>query len=166
MNGGVSALLAPSAKGGYEALWPDESGIVLPSDSTSAAAVDINQDGWQDLVIATNDGLPRCYLQRQTDSTKPYTLLLRGLTGNEHAVGSQVIVTSQAGTRTAHVVCAGESYLTQSSPRLYLPSRPTRVTVRWPDGAHSEHTVAESEGPSLEVSHPRRTNSASAHTSK
>ena len=46
MNGGVGALLVPQATSettaDFGAVWPDVSGILVPEDAKSVAAVDIN----------------------------------------------------------------------------------------------------------------------------
>ena len=158
MNGGVGALLVPQATSDKTAdlgaVWPDVSGILVPEDAKSVAAVDINGDGWQDLVVAVNDGSPRCFLQRPPESPAPLRVNLQGLPGNASAVGAQILAVEHDGQQSLHVLMAGEGYLTQRPPYVYLPEIPERLIVQWPDGQRSEHEVNSNVTGSMSLKHP------------
>ena len=158
MNGGVGALLVPQATSDKTAdlgaVWPDVSGILVPEDAKSVAAVDINGDGWQDLVVAVNDGSPRCFLQRPPESPAPLRVNLQGLPGNASAVGAQILAVEHDGQQSLHVLMAGEGYLTQRPPYVYLPEIPERLIVQWPDGQRSEHEVNSNVTGSMTLKHP------------
>ena len=64
MAGGVGALLAGNGNGTFREIWPAESGIVVPDDARSAAAIDLNNDGHSDIAVAVNNGNLRVFLNR------------------------------------------------------------------------------------------------------
>ena len=115
---------------------------------------DINGDGWQDLVVAVNDGSPRCFLQRPPESAAPLRVNLQGLPGNASAVGAQILAVEHDGQQSLHVLMAGEGYLTQRPPYVYLPEIPERLIVQWPDGQRSEHEVNSNVTGSMTLKHP------------
>lgn len=57
-DGGVSLLLKGDGKGKFTAVWPLESGIIVPGDAKALATFDLNNDGRPDLVITQNAGPP------------------------------------------------------------------------------------------------------------
>jgi hypothetical protein len=58
MDGGLSLLLLGDGTGGFEPVWPVQSGIVLPADPRRAVVTDLDADGGRDLFVAINDGAP------------------------------------------------------------------------------------------------------------
>ena len=65
MAGGLGQLLLGDGKGEFQALWPHESGVVVPEDSTAAVVVDFSGDGGLDLVLPQIMALPSAFkLQR------------------------------------------------------------------------------------------------------
>ena len=56
MAGGLSVLLRGLGDGTFQAIWPNQSGIVVPEDAKSVAAADLNGDRRLDLVFGINDG--------------------------------------------------------------------------------------------------------------
>ena len=154
MNGAVGTLLEFQSTEGYTSVWPDQSGIVIPEDAKAAAAVDINHDGWQDLVVTLNDGSPRCFAQSPPSSKSPYVLQLLGPRGNEDGIGAHVTAIYEDGALAMRVVGAGEGYLTQLPSRLYWSQRPSQVQICWPDGRRSTHPVSAHESHYQRLAHP------------
>ena len=66
MNGGLSLLALGKGDGTFQPLRPDHSGITIPEDAKSAAAIDLNNDGHQELCIATNNGPLKLFCPSQT----------------------------------------------------------------------------------------------------
>ena len=69
MAGGVGTLLLGNGDASFTAVGPSKSGIIIPNDARHAAALDINDDGKDDLAVAVNNGQVRI-LQR-IDDEKP-----------------------------------------------------------------------------------------------
>jgi hypothetical protein len=56
MDGGLSLVLKGTGNRQFRALWPAESGIVVPEDAKTVSLIDINHDAQPDICIATNNG--------------------------------------------------------------------------------------------------------------
>ena len=61
MDGGLSLLLVGDGQGGFEPLWPNRSGIVVPGDARKVQVVDLNGDAKPDLVFAVQNGTWRAF---------------------------------------------------------------------------------------------------------
>ncbi|MAS92397.1 MAG: hypothetical protein CMO55_04305 [Verrucomicrobiales bacterium] len=159
LDGGLSTLLKGTgdADEPFQFIWPHESGLVVPGDAKSLAAVDVNLDGWEDFVVGVNDEDPKIFVNTlaEKSANHPFRVRLSGLPGNKSAVGSQVTVNAgDLAPQTGEVV-AGGSYLSQSSSDLIFAipkdsETPITVTVRWPDGKTSK-SEAESDAQFLEI---------------
>jgi hypothetical protein len=69
MDGGLGLLLKGDGKRGFHAMWPRESGVVLPNDSTSIALADFDRDGDMDALVGVNNG-PAQLLRCETNSER------------------------------------------------------------------------------------------------
>jgi hypothetical protein len=147
MDGGLSLLLLGDGSGGFNPVWPDRSGLVIPDDAKGLATLDLNADGADDFIVGINSGRFRTF-QRAAADRRRLRLRLRGPQGNPAAVGAKVSVTTSVdGQAVRHLaeLHAGGSYLSQSSPWISLPvdDEPTaEVLVQWPDGTQQRTTVA------------------------
>jgi hypothetical protein len=56
MDGGLSLVLKGTGNRQFRALWPAESGIVVPEDAKTVSLIDINLDAQPDICIGTNNG--------------------------------------------------------------------------------------------------------------
>jgi len=64
-NDGVGALLLGDGKGGFAAMRPAGSGLMLQGDGRGCAAVDWNHDGRPDLIATQNNQATRLFLNRK-----------------------------------------------------------------------------------------------------
>lgn len=144
MSGGVSLFLRGKGDGSFDPVWPRESGIIITEDATAAGIADLDGDSWPDLLVASNNGPARSFLNRGSSGRNMLRLDLRGAKGNLDAIGAQVTVTLADGSKQIREVTAGGSYLTQASPSLFFGSgaqKITKISVRWPGGKTSVHDV-------------------------
>ena len=150
MAGGLSVLLLGDGKGQFDAVWPKESGLVVPGGAKGLATLDLNLDGWVDFAVSVNDA-PSLLFQNQLGGAvsdhRSLGVLLRSGGPNGKAIGARVTAVTSSGVEETAEIYAGGSYLSQSSSQLFfghLTSDPiVTVRVRWPDGKVSEHGVTD-----------------------
>lgn len=142
MAGGLGAVLIGDGKGGFQAAWPDASGLVLNADAKAMTVADLNRDGRDDLVASINDGPVRAWL-----ATSPHPparrLELRGPAGNPQAVGTRLVFRTRSGSAVVKEVYLGEGYLSQPDPgrRLTIPPDAVRLEIFWPHGIRTKTQV-------------------------
>ena len=141
MDGGMSLLLLGGGDGTFRPVGPDRSGLVVTGDAKGLACTDLNRDGWADFVATVNDNEPAMFLSRGRDDVRVLEVRLDGPVGNPTGVGARVTLTLDSGASQTAEVCAGGSYLSQSSPSLFFglgkKGRVREINVRWPDGTVS-----------------------------
>ena len=120
MDGGLSWLLYGNGDGTYQPVWPSDSGIAIAGDVKSLIRTDLNYDGWDDLVFATNDGPAKAYLHRG-ESNGLLQISLEGPTGNQNCVGGRLNVVRKAGSEIIEIH-ANSGYLSQNSGPVLIPS--------------------------------------------
>ncbi len=123
-------LLAMNHQGRFEKA---DSGDSMPWAARGAAFGDLNNDGWQDVVMTTLGGHPQVLLNR---GGKAHWLVitLRGTRSNRDGFGARVQVNGQ----TRFATSAG-SYLSSSDKRLHFglgTSEKAKVEISWPSGIH------------------------------
>ena len=64
MDGGVSLLLKGDGLGGFDPVWPDESGLVVVGDARGIALTDLNGDSKPDIIVTVNDAELRAFEAR------------------------------------------------------------------------------------------------------
>ncbi|HVS16995.1 MAG TPA: CRTAC1 family protein, partial [Planctomycetota bacterium] len=117
------------------------SGLGFVDDARSAAIVDWDDDGREDLLVRNRTAPRLRLLLNRTPSTAHFiSFQLAGRTCNRDAVGAALTLTVDGRPRTKRVT-AGDGYLAQSSLRLTFglgaAERVERVVVAWPDGSRS-----------------------------
>jgi len=123
-------MLAMNHKGRFEAA---DSGAVAPAANRGAAFGDLNNDGWQDVVVSVLGSGPEVFMNRG-GSQHWLTISLRGTRSNRDGYGARVRVNGQTRFATA----AG-SYLCSNDKRLHFglgSSESAKVEVVWPSGIH------------------------------
>ena len=143
MDGGLGLLLNGKRDRGYDALWPEKSGIVVPGDANGLAAGDFDGDGDQDVVFAVNNGAPKFfYNQNNFESTQ---ITVEGPEGNKAAIGASLLLSFKSGKVQRYEISARTSYLSQSSSKVSIPLKAAAdletISVRWPDGSDSTTAI-------------------------
>jgi hypothetical protein len=140
MDGGVSLLLLGDDDAQLSAVWPNQSGLIVPGDATSVSLTDINGDGWPDLIVATNQGPVHAFVRNVTASLGKRSLAVRlqGPEGNRTGIGAKVVLHMSNGSRQVREIQAGSGYLSQSSPSAFFgcaeAQQPAHIEVQWPNG--------------------------------
>ena len=123
-------LLAMNHNGRFESIDP---GTSVPAANRGAAFGDLNNDGWQDVVVSVLGGAPEVFVNRG-GAAHWLTITLRGTKSNRDGYGARVRVNGQS-----RYASAAGSYLCSNDKRLHfgLGSAPSaRVEVLWPSGIH------------------------------
>ncbi|MFZ0999413.1 MAG: CRTAC1 family protein, partial [Candidatus Sulfotelmatobacter sp.] len=123
-------LLAMNHSGRFERA---DSGTTIPWAGRGAAFGDLNNDGWQDVVMSTLGGHPQVFLNRG-GKMHWLAITLRGTRSNRDGFGARVRVNGQ----TRFATSAG-SYLSASDKRLHFglgTANTAKVEVDWPSGTH------------------------------
>ncbi len=123
-------LFALNHNGRFERVDP---GTTIPVAARGAAFGDLNNDGWQDVVMTYLGGHPQVLLNHPS---KAHWLVisLRGTRSNRDGFGARVQVNGQ----TRFATSAG-SYLSSSDKRLHFglgAAEHAKVEVVWPSGIH------------------------------
>jgi len=122
-------LLAMNHQGRFERTDP---GMTSPAAGRGAAFGDLNNDGWQDVVMTVLSGHPQIFLNR---GGKQHWLVvkLRGTRSNRDGLGARVRVNGQ----TRFATTSG-SYLSASDKRLHFglgAADTAKIEIDWPSGA-------------------------------
>ena len=130
----------------FKAVWPAESGLLVPGDARSLSVVDLNRDGKEDFIVGVNNGDPQVFLNAvAVKGTHPLRIHLVGGTGNPQALGAKVTVKASGMEVQSAEIYGGGGYLSQSSGQLIFAVQGKKETtpdveveVRWPDGKLSK----------------------------
>ncbi|HEY1847746.1 MAG TPA: FG-GAP-like repeat-containing protein [Opitutaceae bacterium] len=145
-DGGLSQLLRGDGRGGFEAVAPAASGLVVPGDAKALAAADIDGDGWPDFLVSRNGGAGVAFRNGGTAGRRSIAVSLRGPKGNPSGIGARVTAVYADGTRRSSEIFAGSGYFSQSSPECFFGARASNPTVRavvkWPSGATTTHDIS------------------------
>ena len=123
-------LLAMNHNGRFERA---DSGDAVPWAARGAAFGDLNNDGWQDVVMTTLGGHPQVFMNRG-GKAHWLAITLRGTRSNRDGFGARVQVNGQ----TRFATSAG-SYLSASDKRLHFglgTAEKAKVEIVWPSGIH------------------------------
>jgi hypothetical protein len=127
-------LLAINHNGRFER---SDSSSATPAAGRGAAFGDLNNDGWQDVVMTSLGGHPQVLMNTGGKSgVKAHWLVisLRGTRSNRDGFGARVQVNGQ----TRFATSAG-SYLSASDKRLHFglgAADKAKVEIMWPSGIH------------------------------
>jgi len=163
MDGGLSLLLKGGVdefgKPSFRALWPDESGLLVPGDGRSLGVGDLNNDNRPDFVMCLNNSEPRLFLNQATSDKNYLNIRLKGNIGNPNAIGARVTLSADKEMLGAFEIHRGNGYLSQSSNSIFFGlkqhlGQSLLIMIRWPNGAVSEHTYYPDDGNSITINQP------------
>jgi enediyne biosynthesis protein E4 len=123
-------LLALNHNGRFERV---DSGSTVPVAARGAAFGDLNNDGWQDVVMTALGTHPQVFMNLG-GKLHWLTITLRGMRSNRDGFGARVQVNGQ--TRFA---TATSGYLSSSDKRLHFglgTAEKAKVEINWPSGIH------------------------------
>ncbi|MDA0810984.1 MAG: FG-GAP-like repeat-containing protein, partial [Verrucomicrobia bacterium] len=144
MDGGLSALLHGNGDGTFTPVWPAISGLVVPADAKSLAAVDFDNNQVIDFVFGLNANPAWSFVNRI--QSKHLAVTLKGKRGNSSGIGARATFAAQGLPAQTAELHAGSGYLSQSPASLLFGlgasgGKGGTLTVRWPDGTTSTHEV-------------------------
>jgi enediyne biosynthesis protein E4 len=125
-------LLAMNRNNRFERV---DSGVTTPVAARGAAFGDLNNDGWQDVVMTCLGGHPQVLMNNGAkSSSKAHWLVitLRGTRSNRDGYGARVEVNGQTRFATSTV-----GYLSASDKRLHFglgTAEKAKVEIVWPSG--------------------------------
>jgi hypothetical protein len=157
-DGGLSQLLRGDGRGGFTAVEPMQSGLVVPGDAKALVTLDLDGDGWADFVVSRNNATTLAWRNGGVAGRHSFQVLLEGRPGNPTAVGAQVRLELADGTVQVGEVTAGGGYYSQSAPGVFFGwpegNPPRRLSVRWPDGSGSEQVFSSAPPATLHLAAP------------
>ena len=134
-DGGVGQLLLGRGGRKWEAVPAWRAGIVIPGDAKAATVCDLGEDGWPDLLVSVNGGVPEAYASRGSGRR------LRVVPAGARAAGVRVEVAPDGAAVQTWELHAGGGYLSQS-PAVVHAAVPEgtagKVRVRWSSGETEE----------------------------
>ncbi len=159
LAGGVGLLLRGGGGGRFDPVWPNQSGLSLPGETRAATRVDLNGDGWDDLLASTREGPLLGFVNRGGTATlRKLRIQLAGPPGNPEAIGARVTVTAGEHTGRTIEVRSGGGGLAQSARGISVwigdNSMPADVQIRWPDGLETRARASAGVDP-VQIVHPK-----------
>jgi hypothetical protein len=117
----------------------NESGSALERSlaARGVAFGDLDNDGFEDIVISCNSGLP-LVLRNTGNGNHWLTLALIGTRSNRDGIGAQVQIVAEDGSEQSAMISTSASYLSASDKRVHFGLGANRVvkqlTITWPSG--------------------------------
>jgi hypothetical protein len=144
-DGGLGQMLRGDGHGHFAPVPAAESGLVVPGDAKALALIDIDRDGWPDLLITRNDNTTVAYRNNGAAGRHSLCVLLRGPAGNPAAFGARITAGMRDGSTQVAEVHAGSGYYSQSTPACFFgyadSNPPEQIRVGWPTGSVTVHPV-------------------------
>ncbi|MEO7597998.1 MAG: FG-GAP-like repeat-containing protein [Opitutus sp.] len=158
-DGGVGWLLRGDGQGHFSPALAAESGFIVRHDARALGVIDLNQDGWPDLVATRNNDRPVALLNHSPANDRhSFGVTLRGRPGNPSAIGSRLALVCADGTRQIQEIAAGAGYFSQSTASIFFGFKdsnpPRELRIHGPDGHESVQTFSSLPPKVLRVSHP------------
>jgi enediyne biosynthesis protein E4 len=99
---------------------------------------DLDNDGWLDVVVSTNDGPPQVLMNRTQNGNHWLEIHTAGTRSNRDGIGARVRITTPRGASQYGYVSTASSYLSASDVRLHFglgeATEVREIQVAWPSG--------------------------------
>ena len=138
-----------------------------PMVARGAAYADFFNDGDLDIVVNTNNGPARLFLNHNANRNDLLRLKLIGTRSNRDAIGAKVTLSAAGGMRQLAMVKSGSSYLSQSELPLTFGLGPpgnvkeVNLEILWPSGRKDslaritpDQSLVIEEGKGIVAAHP------------
>jgi len=140
-DGGLSQLLKGDGRGGFVAVSPKESGLLVPDDARGLAVLGLGAGSQLGFIATRNNASTLAFeLARPVESF--LRVVLKGSAANRDAIGAKLTLELTNHTSQTAEIRAGQGVVSQSAASCFFgytaEARPVRLTVRWPDGKKSE----------------------------
>jgi enediyne biosynthesis protein E4 len=144
-DGGLSQLLLGDGRGDFTPMEPAQSGLVVPGDAKALVVLDLDANGWPDFLLSRNNSPTLAWRNEGVAQRRSFQVQLRGRPGNSTAIGAILQLELADGVKQTAEISAGGGYYSQVDTGVFFGWRegnpPRRLSVRWPDGSVSEHTI-------------------------
>ena len=113
--------------------------FLVPGFQRGSAFADLNNDGFQDIVVTSLNQRPRILINSADNGNHWLTLDLRGHVSNRDAIGATVKVTTPAGRTLYNRPNVSVGFMSSSDRRVHFglgaETSAAAVEIRWPRGA-------------------------------
>lgn len=149
-DGGLGLLLRGDGHGNFIVAQPANSGLVVPGDAEAIAVLDIDHDGWPDVIVSRNNDVALAFRNGGTAGHHSFRLSLRDGPGNPCAIGARVTAKFADGSAEIFEIGAGSNQSASSPFFGYADHNPIRsLHVVWPSGATTDHKISGNPPPTL-----------------
>ncbi len=134
---GIRYLETPMLLRNVQGKFTEVSAFTRPLAGRGAAFGDLDNDGSNDIVVATNDGQPRLY-RNATPKQNWLTVDTVGTKSNRDGMGAAIRIVGQSGREQFGYVSTAGSYLAAHDKRVHFGLGTERevklLEIRWPSG--------------------------------
>ena len=163
-DGGLGCWLRGDGQGNFHPVPHRHSGFAIPGDAKALGLLDLDSDGWPDLLATRNNAPAIAFRNAGHPHRRPLAVRLRGPATNPAAIGARIGLQSPDGTIQWQTLHSGSSYATQSTPTAFFslpPATPTAQStpphtlhIHWPNAQHTTHPLPQNPPPTLTIPHP------------
>ena len=143
MDNALSLVLLGDGTGNFTPLTAEESGITLPGDSKSLSWGDLDGDGYQELLVTTNDGPIHSFSVHPAKGDEPrIKVTLIGDDKNPDAIGSRLFI-EKGDTKLFRTIKSGSGYLSQSTNQITVSNEFVggNIIIKWPNSKKTTHVI-------------------------
>lgn len=142
-DGGLGVFLRGDGRGGFRAVGPAESGLVIPGDARAVILADRDRDGAPEILVSRNRQEGLAFAPAGGGERRWFRVVLDGPPGNPTGIGAKLTLELADGKTLLAEVAAGSGVLSQSAAGAFFgysaANVPRRLIVRWPDGRTATH---------------------------